>query len=67
MAVVALVGDGGGLPMGLSKEIVSWGLLVSTAGFRELRVAGVGPAVRFRLRREEVVVYNTLGWMVVVE
>ena len=26
--------------------------------------AGVGPGVRFRLTREEVVVFNRLGWVV---
>jgi hypothetical protein len=52
--------------MGMSKEFVSWGLLVGLV-FLEFMVATVGPGVRFRLRREVVVVYNRLGWMVAVE
>jgi len=55
---VPLVGEGGGLPMGASWVIVSRGLLVGTAGLRELMIGtGVGgPGVRFRLRREVVMV-----------
>jgi hypothetical protein len=55
---VPLVGDGGGLPMDASRVIVSRGLLVGTAGLRELMIGtGVGgPGVRFRLRREVVMV-----------
>ena len=44
--------------MDASRVIVSRGLLVGTAGFRELMIGtGVGgPGVRFRLRREVVMV-----------
>jgi hypothetical protein len=58
LLAVPLVGEGGGLPMGASWVIVSRGLLVGTAGLRELIIGtGVGgPGVRFRLRREVVMV-----------
>jgi hypothetical protein len=44
--------------MGASRVMVSRGLLVGTAGLRELMIGtGVGgPGVRFRLRREVVMV-----------
>lgn len=46
--------------MGTSVDIVSRGLIVGTAWCLELMV---GPGVRFRLTREEVVVFNRLGWV----
>ena len=58
LLALPLVGEGGGLPMAASRVIVSRGLLAGPAGFRELMIGtGVGgPGVRFRLRREVVMV-----------
>jgi hypothetical protein len=68
LVVVPLEGDWGGLPTGMSIDVASWGLIVGTALFLELMVgAGVVAWVRFRLTREEVVVFIRLGWVVAYE
>ena len=68
LVVVPLEGDWGGLPTGMSVDIVSWGFIVGTAWCLELMDGvGVGPGVRLRLTRDEVVVFIKLGWVVACE
>ena len=54
--------------MRTSADIVSGGFEVGTAFCLELIVgAGVDPGARFRLSREEVVVFNRFGWVMANE